>query len=218
MTEPSRTIHLVDDDEAVRRSTSFLLRAAGYVVKTYASGVEFLDAGKDIARGCVLLDVHMPEIDGFGVQKKLAERDMVLPVVVMTAHGDTITAVRAMKNGAVDFIEKPFHRGLLVETVEHAFTRLEQTSRRHVRAEAARARLQELTPRELQVLEGLARGHPNKTIAFDLGISPRTVEIHRANLMSKLSVASLSDALRTAFAAGLGMDADPAVPAGSRTA
>lgn len=206
----SRLIHLVDDDPSVRRAVSFTLRTADYVVKTYASGVELLAAGKDIAPGCILLDVRMPEIDGLTVQKKLREMNVLHPVIVMTAHGDTVTAVTAMKNGAVDFIDKPFDRNVLLDAVTEAFDRLEASDRRSRRAEVAQARLAELTPREMDVLRGLVRGHPNKTIGYDLGISPRTVEIHRANVMSKLGVPSLSDALRIAFAAGLGDDEEEA--------
>lgn len=204
MTETNRTIHLVDDDEAIRRSASFMLRTSGYVVKTYASGVEFLAAAAEAAPGCVLLDVRMPGMDGLEVQKALRDRGLFLPVIVMTGHGDIAVAVEAMKNGAVDFIEKPFEKSTLVGAIESGFERLEQAGKRHARAEEAQARLKVLTGRERDVLEGLVKGYPNKTIAYDLGISPRTVEIHRANLMTKLAVASLSEALRLAFAAGLG--------------
>ena len=124
----------------------------------------------------------------------------------MTGHGDVGLAVQAMKNGAVDFIEKPFERQIVVEAIEEGWARLEQADRHRQRSEDAKARFSTLTPRELDVLKGLVKGHPNKTIAFDLGISPRTVEIHRANLMAKLDVPSLSDVLRLAFAAGLGDD------------
>ena len=204
MTEKSRTIHLVDDDEAIRRSASFMLRTSGYLVKTYASGIEFLEGAAEAAPGCVLLDVRMPGMDGLEVQKALRERGIFLPVIVMTGHGDIGVAVQAMKGGAVDFIEKPFEKSTLIGAIETGFERLEQAGQRHARTEEAQARLAVLTGRERDVLEGLVRGHPNKTIAYDLGISPRTVEIHRANLMNKLEVASLSEALRLAFAAGLG--------------
>ena len=204
MAETGRTIHLVDDDEGIRRSASFMLRTSGYLVKTYASGVEFLETAAEAAPGCVLLDVRMPGMDGLEVQKTLKARGIFLPVIVMTGHGDIAVAVQAMKSGAVDFIEKPFEKSTLVGAIESGFERLEQAGKRHARADEAQARLKALTGRERDVLEGLVRGHPNKTIAYDLGISPRTVEIHRANLMSKLEVASLSEALRIAFAAGLG--------------
>ena len=204
MAEASRTVHLVDDDESIRRSVSFMLRTSNYIVKTYASGVEFLNDAKAIVPGCILLDVQMPEVNGLEVQKRLREQGVLFPVIVMTAHGDVTVSVQAMKAGAIDFIEKPFDKAVLIGAIEDGFARIEQSGRRHARAEEARVRLDALTPRELDVMEGLVRGHPNKTIAYDLEISPRTVEIHRANAMTKLGVASLSEALRIAFAAGLG--------------
>ena len=206
MAETGRYVHLVDDDEAIRRSASFMLRTSGYLVKTYASGVEFLAGAKDAAPGCILLDVRMPEMDGLEVQAALKERGVLLPVVVMTGHGDINTAVEAMKLGAVDFIEKPFEKAVMLSAIEAGLERLEESSKRHARADVARVKLGVLTARELDVMKGLVRGHPNKTIAYDLDISPRTVEIHRANLMTKLEVHSLSDALRIAFAAGLGIE------------
>ena len=204
MSEKKATVHLVDEDEAIRRSASFMLRTSGYLVKTYRSGVDFLKEAGDAAPGCVLLDVRMAEMDGLEVQRAMRDRGILLPVIVMTGHGDVGVAVQAMKSGAVDFIEKPFEKSVMLSALEEGFSRLEQAGRRNVRAEEAKARLEALTPREQDVLKGLVRGHPNKTIAYDLGISPRTVEIHRANLMTKLSVASLSEALRIASAAGLG--------------
>jgi len=207
MTE-GRTVHLVDDDEAIRRSASFLLRTSGYLVKTYASGVELLAQARELAAGCILMDVRMPEMDGLEVQRRLRDSGVLLPVVVITGHGDVNLAVQAMKAGAVDFIEKPFEKAPLLSAIEEGFARIEEAGRRHARAEEARVRLEALTPRERDVLEGLVRGHPNKTIAYDLGISPRTVEIHRANLMAKLGVPSLSEALRLAFAAGLGEEGE----------
>ena len=198
-----KIVHLIDDDEAIRRSAGFMLKTSGYQVKAYASGVELLKE-KELDPGCVLLDVRMPEMDGLQVQQALKDRGIDYPVIVMTGHGDVTVAVQAMKAGAVDFIEKPFEKAVLIEAIEEGFSRIEHADRSRVRAEEARVRLQVLTPRERDVLEGLVRGHPNKTIAYDLDISPRTVEIHRANLMSKLGVASLSEALRVAFAAGLG--------------
>jgi len=206
MGDSNRTIHLVDDDEAIRRSVSFMLRTSGYLVKTYPSGVEFLGVAREAVTGCILLDVRMPEMDGLEVQQALKERGVLMPVIVMTGHGDVNLAVQAMKAGAVDFIEKPFEKTVLIGAIEEGFARIDQAGRRHARADEARVRLEALTPREHDVLQGLVRGHPNKTIAYDLGISPRTVEIHRANLMGKLGVPSLSEALRIAFAAGLGGD------------
>lgn len=198
-----KTIHLVDDDEAIRRSAGFMLKTSGYLVKAYGSGVDLLKEARELAPGCILLDVRMPDMDGLQVQQALQERGIGYPVIVMTGHGDVNVAVQAMKAGAVDFIEKPFEKAVLLSAIEEGFSRLEHSGRGQARAEEARVRLQALTPRERDVLKGLVRGHPNKTIAYDLEISPRTVEIHRANLMSKLNVASLSEALRIAFAAGL---------------
>ncbi len=198
-----KIVHLVDDDEAVRRSAGFMLKTSGYQVTAYASGVELLKDAKELKPGCILLDVRMPEMDGLQVQEALKERGVGLPVIVMTGHGDVNVAVQAMKAGAVDFIEKPFEKAVLISAIEEGFARIDQAGRSRARADEARTKLQALTPRERDVLEGLVRGHPNKTIAYDLDISPRTVEIHRANLMSKLGVASLSEALRIAFAAGL---------------
>lgn len=204
MPDHGRKVHLVDDDEAIRRSASFMLRTSGYVVKTYPSGVEFLEVAEEIDPGCILLDVKMPGMDGLEVQQALKARNILLPVVIMTGHGDVGVAVQAMKAGAVDFIEKPFEKAVLLSAIDQGFDRLEQAGKRHARRDEAKAKLAVLTAREMDVLKGLVRGHPNKTIAYDLGISPRTVEIHRANLMTKLEVASLSEALRIAFAAGLG--------------
>jgi two-component system, LuxR family, response regulator FixJ len=200
-----RMVHLVDDDEAIRRSAGFMLKTSGYQVKSYASGVELIRESRDLPPGCILLDVRMPEMDGLEVQQALKDRGIGFPVIIMTGHGDVTVAVQAMKAGAVDFIEKPFEKAVLLSALEEGFNRLEQADRG--RADEARVRLQSLTPRERDVLEGLVKGHPNKTIAYDLDISPRTVEIHRANLMSKLGVASLSEALRIAFAAGLDEEA-----------
>ena len=201
-----KIVYLVDDDEAVRRSAGFMLKTSGYQVRSFASGVELLKE-RELAPGCIVLDVRMPEMDGLQVQQVLHDRGIGLPVIVMTGHGDVTVAVQAMKAGAVDFIEKPFEKAVLIEAIEEGIARIEHADRSRVRAAEARVRLQALTPREHDVLRGLVRGHPNKTIAYDLDISPRTVEIHRANLMSKLGVSSLSEALRIAFASGLGDDA-----------
>lgn len=197
-------VHLVDDEEAIRRSAGFMLKTSGYRVETYASGVELLKSARRLEPGCILLDVRMPEMDGLEVQQALQEQGVGFPVIVMTGHGDVGVAVRAMKAGAVDFIEKPFEKAVMIAAIEEGIRRLQRADRGRERAEEAAVKLQALTGRERDVLEGLAQGLPNKTIAYDLGIRPRTVEIHRANLMSKLEVRSLSDALRIAFAAGVG--------------
>ena len=146
----------------------------------------------------------MPEVDGLEVQRIMAERGVTLPIVIMTGHGDVSIAVQAMKAGAVDFIEKPFEKTILLNAIERAFDRIRSAQDVVTRAASADIIIGALTTREREVLEGLAQGLPNKTIAYDLGISSRTVEVHRANLMTKLHVHSLSDALRIAFAAGMG--------------
>lgn len=202
MSERKR-IHLVDDEESVRRSTSFMLRTSGYDVDTYGSGIDFLGKVGDARPGCILLDVRMPEMDGIEVQAELAKRGVKLPVIVLTGHGDVGTAVAAMKGGAIDFLEKPFDKDALVEALERGFERMAAGDAAAAGQADAERRIALLSPREQDVLRGLVRGHPNKTIAYDLGISPRTVEVHRANAMAKLEARSLSEALRLAFAAGL---------------
>ncbi|HET9429411.1 MAG TPA: response regulator transcription factor [Allosphingosinicella sp.] len=205
MTDQDKPIvHLVDDEEAIRRSAGFMLKTSGYRVRTFESGVELLKHVRDIEPGCILLDIRMPGMDGLEVQQALRDQGVTLPVVVMTGHGDISVAVRAMKAGAVDFIEKPFEKKVLLTALEQGFSRLRKADQSQEREQEAALRIGSLTTREREVLEGLARGYPNKTIAYDLGLSPRTVEIHRANLMQKLNVHSLSDALRIAFAAGMG--------------
>jgi two-component system response regulator FixJ len=181
-----------------------MLSTLGFAVETWESGIAFLKEVRHAGMGCILLDVRMPEMDGLQVQEALHERGVTMPVVILTGHGDISTAVRAMRGGAVDFIEKPFEKAALLAAIEVAFDRLEKSSDIAMRAAEAEVMLGKLTPREREVLEGLAKGFPNKTIAYDLDISSRTVEVHRANLMSKLEVRSLSDALRIAFSAGLG--------------
>ena len=203
MTLTDRIVHLVDDDEAIRRSASFMLKTSGFIVQTFVSGSELLKQ-RELAPGCILLDVRMPDMDGIEVQQALHARGVTFPVIVMTGHGDIDVAVQAMKHGAVDFIEKPFEKAVLIGAIEEGFARIENIDRNRTLATDARVMLEALTPRERDVLLGLARGYPNKTIGFNLGISRRTVEIHRANLMTKLGVASLSGALRIAFAAESG--------------
>lgn len=199
-----KLIHIVDDEDTIRRSVSFMLKTSGYKVETWSSGQAFLKEVKHAEHGCILLDVRMPEIDGLEVQRMLAERGVTMPIVIMTGHGDISIAIRAMKGGAVDFLEKPFEKAVLIGAIEEAFQRIANATNLSLRAAEAETILGALTAREREVLEGLAKGLPNKTIAYDLNISPRTVEVHRANMMTKLDVRSLSDALRIAFAAGPG--------------
>ena len=200
MNDGDKLVHVVDDDDSVRRSVGFMLKTSGYKVCSYASGTEILKNAKDLEDGCVLLDIRMPDMDGLEVQEALQARGVALPVIIMTGHGDVPLSVRAMKAGAIDFIEKPFEKAVLLSALEEGFATLKRADTVRERSKDAAVRLQVLTEREREVLDGLAQGLPNKTIAYDLGISPRTVEIHRANLMTKLGVRSLSEALRLAFA------------------
>jgi two-component system response regulator FixJ len=201
MSSEGQIVHLVDDDASVRRSVGFMLKTSGFQVQTYESGTELLKNSAQLELGCILLDIRMPGMDGLEVQQALQEKGVGLPVIIMTGHGDVGLAVKAMKAGAVDFIEKPFEKDALFSSLSEGFHRLSQKGVTGERRKDAEVKLQALTARERDVLAGLAQGLPNKTIAYDLGISPRTVEIHRANVMSKLGVRSLSEALRIAFAA-----------------
>lgn len=196
-----RLVHIVDDDDAVRRSVAFMLKHSGYAVETYGSGTEFLKQARDAGRGCVLLDVRMPEMDGLEIQREMASRGIDMPVVILTGHGDVGIAVKAMRAGAVNFIEKPYEKEALLLAIEEAYERLDRKHDKDMKASEAKIRLASLTGRERDVLNGLVAGFPNKTIAYDLGISPRTVEIYRANMMEKLRARSLSEALRIAFIA-----------------
>lgn len=208
-----RLVYLVDDDAAIRRSVGFVLKTARFQVKPYESGVDFLKGVTQDAPGVILLDIRMPGLDGLGVQRDLQSRGITHPVIVLTGHGDTGMAVHAMKAGALDFFEKPFERLALLEAIERGFERLHQSHELQERKRDALTRLEALSILEKEVLHGLACGHPNRTIAFDLGISPRTVEIHRANMMTKLEVSTLSEVLRIAFAADMGdQDLPPRAP------
>jgi two-component system response regulator FixJ len=196
-------VHVIDDDEAVRDSLTFLLRSARMTVRSYDSATAFLDALPGIAPGCVVTDVRMPDVSGIDLLRRLRERGITMPVIVMTGHGDVPLAVEAMKIGAADFFEKPFEDDALLAAIQAALGNLDKTAR----GEAERAELHErlalLTNREREVLQGLVAGNPNKIIAYDLGISPRTVEIYRANVMTKMKAASLSELVRMALQAGL---------------
>jgi two-component system response regulator FixJ len=197
------TIFIIDDDEAVRDSLGTLLEAHGWTVEAYGSAEAFL-AGFDPRRaGCLLVDVRMPGMDGLALQEHLAARRIDLPVIVVTGHADVPLAVRAMKAGAVDFIEKPYSVEAIVNAVHRALDRALPAAKASPVADAAAARLAQLTPRERDVLEQLVVGHPNKVIAHHLQISPRTVEIYRARVMDKMGASSLSHLVRMALAAGI---------------
>ncbi len=196
-------VHVVDDDRDVRCSISFMLGSAKLQSRPFGSASDFLDSLDDLAPGAILLDVRMPERDGFEVLAELERRGVEWPVVVMTGHGEVSIAVRAMKAGAVDFIEKPFDEGVLFSSLERAFGFLKDRGEAAERQRAARRRVEQLTTREHEVLRGLLGGLPNKLIARHLGISLRTVEMHRANMMDRLGVASLAEALTLAVQAEL---------------
>ena len=193
-------VHVVDDDAAVRHSLAFLLGTDGLAVRLHESASAFLASVSDPA-GCILTDVRMPGIDGIEFLHRLGQRGTMPPVIVMTGHADVAMAVEAMKAGAVDFIEKPFDDELLLASVRSALTRLKRESDLATEASAARKRIGALSERERQVLEGLVAGKANKVIGLDLGISPRTVEIYRANVMTKLQAASLPELVRMALMA-----------------
>lgn len=196
-------VHVVDDDEAMRDSMAVLLRAANFQVQTYADATDFLNALPQIKAGCVVTDVRMPGMSGIELLQRLRELKVSLPVIVVSGHGDVPLAVEAMKTGALDFIEKPFDDDVFLRAVRTALGAQAVDSQRQAQKATINSRLESLSNREREVLEGLVAGHPNKTIAYDLGISPRTVEIYRANVMEKMQARSLSDLVRMALVGGL---------------
>ena len=196
---PDRIVHIVDDDEAVRQSLAFLLGSAGLTVRLYKSAAAFLAGLSVVKKGCLITDVRMPEMSGIELLQQVRLKACNLPAIVITGHGDVPLAVEAMKAGAVDFIEKPFDQEAILNAVRSALNR-DSSEEGGDRALIA-ARLATLSERERQVLEGLVAGRPNKTIAQDLGISPRTVEVYRANLMTKMAARSLSELIRMAIIA-----------------
>ena len=195
-------VHVIDDDDAARDALRFLLEAAGLTARVYESAAVFLERIDQIEPGCVITDVRMPEISGIELLQRLKDTAVRLPVIVITGHGDISLAVEAMKLGAIDFFEKPYDDEALLAAVRPALNRQEDETKRESLKIEIRSRLAELTTREAQVLKGLVAGKPNKIIAFDLEISPRTVEIYRANVMTKMNAASLSELVRMAILAG----------------
>ena len=195
-------VHVVDDDEAVRHSLEFLLGTVDIKVRSYESAEAFLKDLPQVRRGCVVTDIRMSGLSGLDLLKQLKEHGVDVPVIVITGHGDVPLAVEAMKGGAVDFLEKPFDDETLITSVRTALNHHRQKDVRDAERSEILERLQTLSNRERQVLDGLVQGHPNKTIGFDLGISARTVEIYRANVMTKMRASSLSDLVRMALVTG----------------
>lgn len=196
-------VHVIDDDEAVRESLTFLLKTAGLAVRTYENATAFLHDDPKGKSGCVVTDVRMPDVSGIDLLHRLRELNVNLPVIVITGHGDVPLAVEAMKSGALEFLEKPFDDDALLNAVNVALRHQGADAKREADRTEIMDKLASLSNRERQVLEGLVAGHPNKTIAFDHGISPRTVEIYRANLMSKMQAGSLSELVRMALVGGI---------------
>jgi two-component system, LuxR family, response regulator FixJ len=195
-------VHVIDDDEAVRQSLAFLLASAELHARTYDSAKAFLARLGEIEPGCVITDVRMPEMTGIQLLQHLQKAQAALPVIVITGHGDVPLAVEAIRTGAVDFLEKPFDDEALLTAVRAALKRKNSHNGREAERRAFARRIMALSGRERQVLDALVAGQPNKIIASDLGISPRTVEIYRANLMTKMQAASLSELVRMALLAG----------------
>jgi two-component system response regulator FixJ len=201
-----RIVHVVDDDAAVRRALVRLLRSEGLVAVAYETALAVLNAAPSLSSGCILLDLQMPGMDGLELLARLGELGIELPVIVVTGHGDVPTAVRAMKAGAVDFIEKPIDETQLFAAIDAALSEKKFAIRDRAVA-GATERMARLSPRERQVLEGIAVGRPSKLIAYDLGISVRTVEVHRAHMLDRLGVRNMAEAIRIAVMATL---AEPA--------
>lgn len=196
-------VHVVDDDLAVRQSLAFLLASDGLPVRLHESADAFLANVTESPGGCIVTDVRMPGTDGIEFLRRLKAKGFAVPVIVITGHADVPLAVEAMKEGAVDFIEKPFSDDHFLGTIRSALERRERASTGDARAAAFRERIATLSERERQVLDGLVAGKPNKIIAYDLGISHRTVEIYRANLMTKMQAGSLSELVRMALVSGM---------------
>jgi two-component system response regulator FixJ len=194
-------VHIVDDDASVRDSLTVLLESAGFTVRAYDSAVAFLQSASDRTAGCVLTDVQMPELNGLELQRRMSEQGIRLPVIVMTGHGDVPIAVEAMKAGAAEFLEKPFGDEQLLTAVTSAIAVGERARDDAAIVAETMRRLATLTPREHEVLDRLVAGQPNKTIAYDLGSSPRTVEVHRARVMEKMGARSLPELVRMTIAA-----------------
>jgi two-component system response regulator FixJ len=200
MTNDSYVVHIVDDEEPVRKSLAFLLTMSGFTVRVHESATRFLDVAPTLAKACLVTDLRMPDMSGVELLEKLGAAGLLIPAVVITGHGDVPMAVSAMKAGAVDFIEKPFEDRTLIDAITRAASRLEDATEISADIATLRTRLNSLSEREQQVLSSVVAGSANKTIAYDLDISPRTVEVHRANIMSKMQAKSLPELVRMTIA------------------
>lgn len=200
------TVHIVDDEEPVRKSLAFLLGMAGFAVRMHESATDFLAAAPGIRNGVLVTDLRMPDMSGVELLRNLLSAKATLPAVVITGHGDVPMAVEAMKAGAIDFIEKPFEDVVIIEAIQRAAEQLADKPTEADDVSAIQSRLECLSERERQVLSGVVAGLPNKSIAYDLDISPRTVEVHRANVMAKMQAKSLPQLVRMALVAGFGPD------------
>jgi two-component system, LuxR family, response regulator FixJ len=194
-------VHIIDDDEDIRRALAFLLGTAGLAVRVHESALKFLENLDTLQPGCIVSDVRMPGMDGLELQQRLKTMGVEMPIIIMTGHADVPLAVQAMKAGAVDFIEKPFDDETLLSAIRIALDVYDKNGQSSIEIAQIQARLDTLSAREKEVLEGLLAGHANKTIAYDLELSPRTVEVHRANVMSKMMARSLSELVRMAMLA-----------------
>ncbi|MET3649189.1 two-component system response regulator FixJ [Phyllobacterium ifriqiyense] len=200
------TVHVVDDEEVVRKSLAFLLAMSGFTVRIHESATGFLAAAPTIRNSCLITDLRMPDMSGVELLRRLKSADLRIPSIVITGHGDVPMAVEAMKAGALDFIEKPFEDEQLIEAVKRAAAQLTETPDDLADTLVIQSRLNDLSDRERQVLSGVVAGLANKSIAYDLNISPRTVEVHRANVMAKMKAKSLPELVRMALSIKLDLD------------
>jgi len=203
MSSEKPIVHVIDDDEAVREVLAFQLGSAGIEVRTYDSAAAFLKIVPTVQAGCIITDVRMPDLSGIDLLRRLRELQVAVPVIVITAHGDIPLAVEAMRIGAVDFLEKPFADEVLLASVRSALDRGDRDRKRQAERTSIQSKLTGLSNRERDVLDGLVAGRANKQIAYELGISARTIENYRANLMMKMQATSLSDLVRMALIAGI---------------
>jgi FixJ family two-component response regulator len=209
------TVYVVDDDAAVRNSLRFLIESAGFRVTTFANAREFLSGYDSDVPGCLVLDVRLPGSSGLDLQQQLVAEGIGVPVIIVTGHGDVPIAVRAMRTGALDFIEKPYDDQVLLDRIRHAVELDIRNRRDRAERQDILSRVALLTPREREVLEGVVSGSANKQIAGDLGISTKTVEAHRAHVMEKMRVESLAELVRLVQIAGVARNPVP-VAAGAR--